>query len=137
MPEKKTIKKAQKSKKQGKSASTQAGEFVKEEVHHIRKGKHGAKSAKQAVAIGLSKARQAGVNIPDKKGKKASNAGHIAKKKVSAKRSKAATKRLKSQPKSSASTKALSKQTKKAASKRTKASRHRSAVKAAHTRAHA
>src|SRR5687768_7044698 len=69
MPEKKTIKRAQKDKRQGKSASTQAGEFVREEIHHIREGNHGARSAKQAVAIGLSKARRAGVDLkPPKKG---------------------------------------------------------------------
>jgi len=69
MPEKRTIKRARKLKRQGKKPSTQAGEFVREEMHHVREGKHGAKSKKQVVAIGLSKARQAGVKIP-KKGKK-------------------------------------------------------------------
>src|SRR5688572_5565337 len=69
MPEKKTIKRALRDKKEGKSASTQAGEFVREEIEHIRKGQHGARSAKQAIAIGLSKARRAGVNLkPPKKG---------------------------------------------------------------------
>lgn len=66
MPEKRTIKKAQQAKRQGKSASTQAGAFVKEAIDHIRKGKHGAKNAKQAIAIGLSEARRSGVAIPDK-----------------------------------------------------------------------
>ena len=60
MPEKKTIRRAQRDKRQGKSASTQAGEFVHEEIEHVRAGKHGARSAKQAIAIGLSKARRAG-----------------------------------------------------------------------------
>src|SRR5438874_1784163 len=64
MPEKKTIKKARKDKREGKSPTTQAGEFVREEMHHIREGKHGARSAKQAIAIGLSKARRAGVKLP-------------------------------------------------------------------------
>lgn len=67
MPEKRTKKRAQKDKKQGKSPSTQAGEYVREEIHHVRSGKHGAKSAKQAIAIGLSKARKAGIKIPAKK----------------------------------------------------------------------
>lgn len=69
MPEKKTIEKARRDKKEGKSPSTQAGEFVHEEIEHIREGKHGARSAKQAIAIGLSKARRAGVDLkPPKKG---------------------------------------------------------------------
>src|SRR5437764_6076974 len=64
MPEQETLRRAQRDKRQGKAASTQAGEFVKEEMHHIREGKHGARSAKQAIAIGLSKARRAGVELP-------------------------------------------------------------------------
>src|SRR5437016_6236177 len=64
MPEKRTIERAKKDLRQGKSASTAAGEFVKEEIEHIREGKHGARSAKQAVAIGLSKARRAGIPLP-------------------------------------------------------------------------
>src|SRR5215467_11214375 len=61
MPDKDTLKRAARDRKQGKSASTQAGEFVRQEMHHIREGKHGAKSTKQAIAIGLSEARRAGV----------------------------------------------------------------------------
>src|SRR4051812_2891924 len=69
MPERETIKRAKRDKRQGKSASTQAGEFVREEMHHVREGKHGARSAKQAIAIGLSKARRAGVKLaPPEKG---------------------------------------------------------------------
>src|SRR6186997_280154 len=64
MPEKATLRRAQRDKRQGKAASTQAGEFVREEIDHIRRGKHGARSAKQAIAIGLSKARRAGVALP-------------------------------------------------------------------------
>ena len=64
MPEQKTIERAKQDQKEGKSPSTQAGEFVREEFDHIREGKHGARSAKQAVAIGLSKARRAGVRLP-------------------------------------------------------------------------
>src|SRR5207248_2084609 len=67
MPEKKTIERAKKDKREGKSASTQAGEFVREEIHHVREGKHGARSPKQAIAIGLSKARRAGVKLPPPK----------------------------------------------------------------------
>jgi Family of unknown function (DUF6496) len=64
MPEKQTVERARSAKRKGKSASTQAGEFVREEMHHIREGKHGARSTKQAIAIGLSKARRAGVSLP-------------------------------------------------------------------------
>src|SRR5262245_3997075 len=70
MPDKRTIKRARKDKRAGKAASTQAGEFVREEIHKIRRGEHGARSAQQAIAIGLSMARRAGVDLsPPKKGK--------------------------------------------------------------------
>src|SRR5258705_8524985 len=72
MPEKETLRRARADKRAGKSASTQAGEFVREEVHHVREGKHGARSTKQAIAIGLSKARRAGVKLPPPRGGKAS-----------------------------------------------------------------
>src|SRR6059036_2026400 len=64
MPEKQTIERARRDKRQGKAPTTQAGEFIREEIHHIREGKHGARSTKQAIAIGLSKARRAGVDLP-------------------------------------------------------------------------
>ncbi len=64
MPEKETIERAQEDAREGKSPSTQAGEFVREEIHHVREGKHGVSSPKQAIAIGLSKARKAGVKLP-------------------------------------------------------------------------
>src|SRR6476619_660387 len=64
MPEKKTLERARRDKAQGKAPSTQAGEFVREEIEHVREGKHGARSTKQAIAIGLSKARRAGVPLP-------------------------------------------------------------------------
>jgi hypothetical protein len=64
MPTKTTIRRAREDKRRGRAPSTQAGEFVREEIHHVREGKHGARSAKQAVAIGLSKARRAGVRVP-------------------------------------------------------------------------
>ena len=63
MPEKETLERAKQDEQEGKSPSTQAGEFVREEIHHIREGKHGARSPKQAIAIGLSKARRAGVKL--------------------------------------------------------------------------
>lgn len=66
MPEKKTIERARKKKREGKAPTTQAGEFVREEIEHVREGKHGARSAKQAIAIGLSKARRTGIDVPPK-----------------------------------------------------------------------
>jgi hypothetical protein len=145
MPDKATIRAAKKDKREGKSPSTQAGEFVKEEIDHIREGKHGAKSAKQAIAIGLSKARRAAVDLkPPKKGEvseKTRKSAESAYEKgqrhepVSAKRSRAGTKRLKKEPRASASKTALSRQAKKAAKKRTSAERSASAKKAARTRA--
>ena len=101
MPEKETMDRAREDAREGKAPSTQAGEFVKEEMDHIREGKHGAANTKQAIAIGLSKARRAGVKLPPpKKGttsaatrKKAANDSSKgrspAKKKTSAKRSRA------------------------------------------------
>ena len=68
MPEKETLERARRDKREGKAPSTQAGEFVREEIEHIREGKHGARSTKQAIAIGLSKARRAGVDLPPSKG---------------------------------------------------------------------
>jgi hypothetical protein len=132
--------------REGKSASTQAGEFVREEMEHIRKGKHGARSAKQAIAIGLSKARRAGVDLPaPKKGSSSRRVRQQAKrdlkkgrsntrKKPSATRSRASKRALKKEPRSAASHRALSRQAHAAAKKRTKADRSRSARKAARTR---
>ena len=118
MPEKATVKRAQRDKRAGKSASTQAGEFVREEMEHIREGKHGAKNAKQAIAIGLSKARRAGVDLPGK-GSKSRPArktkSRITLKKPSRKRSEAATRALRKKPRSAASHLALSRQAHKAA----------------------
>jgi hypothetical protein len=145
MPEKATLKRAAKDKKEGKSASTQAGEFVHEEMDHIREGKHGARSTKQAIAIGLSKARRAGVKLaPPKKASAATRhkaeqdsakGGRGAKKTVSSTRSRATSKALKKEGHSAASPSALSKQAKSAASNRTAAERSASARKAASTRA--
>ena len=139
MPEKKTREAARRDKREGKSASTQAGEYVHEEIEHVREGKHGARSAKQAIAIGLSKARADGVKVPAKKGAKKATTKAAAKKsatKKSSTRSAAAKKALKREPRKAASKTALSRQAKKAASKRSAASRSASAKKAARTRAH-
>src|SRR6266576_2687101 len=132
MPEQETIERAQEDEREGKSPSTQAGEFVKEEMEHIREGKHGARSTKQAIAIGLSKARQAGVDLPPpKKGqttertrKSAERAyarghGAIRKRKPSAKRSRAIEHALEREGKDAASHAALSRQAKAAARRRT------------------
>jgi uncharacterized protein DUF6496 len=78
MPEKRTIERARKAARQGKSPTTQAGEFVREEIEHVRKGKHGARSTKQAIAIGLSKARRAGVRLPPPPSGKSSKTGRRA-----------------------------------------------------------
>jgi hypothetical protein len=82
MPEKRTLKRARKAKREGKAATTQAGEFVREEMEHAQRGKHPVKSRKQAIAIGLSKARKSGVKVPAKK-----RAAKKATKKTAAKRS--------------------------------------------------
>lgn len=145
MPEKATIKRARADKRAGKAPSTQAGEFVHEEIEHIRHGKHGARSTKQAIAIGLSKARRAGVKLPvPAKGQASERTRESAKHalaegqthhKPSAKRSRATENALKHEGRSAASHKALSRQAKTASRKRSAASRHKSAVKAAKTRA--
>ena len=142
MPEKETKERAQKLKREGKAPSTQAGEFVREEIEHVREGKHGARSTKQAIAIGLAKARRAGVKLPAKKGtsKKTQKQAERdiqkgqSKTKKSAKRSRATLQALKREGRSAASKKALSKQARAAAKKRSKASRSRAAKKAARTR---
>src|SRR5262249_2952029 len=114
MPEKETIERARRDRRQGKAPTTQAGEFVREEIHHIREGKHGARSTKQAIAIALSKARRAGVKLrPPGRGQakaatRASAARDYAKgqrggSKPSARRSRASRQALKREGKSAAS----------------------------------
>src|SRR3954463_2173065 len=129
MPEKKTMERAEKDKAEGKAPSTQAGEFVREEIHHVREGKHGAKNTKQAIAIGLSKARRSGVKLSTpKKGRASSRTrkqahrdlskGRSGRRKTSAKRSRAVRSALKKQGRSAASRSALSRQARTAARKR-------------------
>ena len=130
MPEQKTLKRAQQAKREGKAPTTQAGEFVREEIEHVREGKHGARSTKQAIAIGLSKARRAGVKLkPPRKGQtsertrksteRAYRAGQSGRgRKPSARRSRAASRALKREPKSTASKRALSRQARTAARRR-------------------
>ena len=144
MPEKKTMVEARKAKRQGKSPSTQAGAFVHEEIEHIREGKHGARSAKQAIAIGLSKARRAGVKLPPppksaskrtRQGAKRDSARAGKASPPSPSRSRAAKKALADEPRSSVSTTALSRQARAAAKRRPAKARKAAAKKAARTRA--
>ncbi|HEY2863623.1 MAG TPA: hypothetical protein VGK37_08390 [Casimicrobiaceae bacterium] len=145
MPDRKTLERAAEDKREGKSPSTQAGEFVREEMEHVREGKHGARSAKQAIAIGLSKARRAGVALkPPAAGKAsaktrrsaklASAAGARKAAGPSARRSRATTNALKREGSSAASPTALSRHAKAVARKRGPAARSASARKAARTR---
>ena len=145
MPEKETMQRARQDKREGKSPTTQAGEFVREEMHHVREGKHGAASTKQAIAIGLSKARRAGVKLPPpKKGtasektrksaKRAVAAGARGPKPASPRRSRAIRAALKREGHTAASKSALARQAKSAAHKRTAGQRSAAARKAAKTK---
>lgn len=129
MPEKKTTRRASKAK----SPSSKAGEYVREEMDHVREGKHGARSTKQAIAIGLSKARKAGVKVPPPPGKKAPRTS--AKHKPNPKRSRATTRALKREGSAAASHAAISKQARSSARKRGPANLRKAAQKAARTRA--
>ena len=144
MPEKETLERARRDRRQGKASSTQAGEFVREEIEHVREGKHGARSTKQAIAIGLSKARRAGVKLPPpKKGKaqtkesaaSAYKAGQTGRKrKASQTRSRAVRKALKREGHRAATRKSLARQARSTARTRSAASRSSAARKAARTR---
>jgi hypothetical protein len=144
MPEKATLERARRDAREGKSPSTQAGEFVREEMHHIREGKHGAASTKQAIAIGLSKARRAGVPLPPPGEAQASpKVRHQAERDLakgqrgeqpSPRRSRARVKALRQEGHRAASRRALSRQAKQAARRRGPGARSRAAQKAAHTR---
>ncbi len=146
MPLKRTIEKARQDKREGKSASTQAGEFIHEEIDKIRHGEHGARSTKQAIAIGLSEARRAGVDLPPpKRGQttertrksaeyayEAGQGRHKPKRRPRVAR--AVTKALKREPHNTVSRKALSRQARGAASRRTAAQRSAAARKAVRTK---
>ena len=140
MPETRTLKRARKDRRQGKSPSTQAGEFVREEIHHVREGKHGARSTRQAIANGLSKARRAGVKLGTPKRasartkQSARSASKRAGKKPSARRSRAAHRALEREGRRAASSTALARQAKSSARKRGRTDRQRAARKAARTR---
>ena len=139
MPDKKTIERARQDKREGKSASTQAGEFVREEIHHIREGKHGARSTKQAIAIGLSKARRAGVRLP-RRGRAATassttrSTSKRSRGRPSARRSKATTQALKHEGRAAATPRALARHARSAARQRTGAQRSAAAKKASRTK---
>lgn len=146
MPEKETLERAKEDAREGKSPSTQAGEFVREEMDHIREGKHGARSTKQAIAIGLSKARRAGVQLEaPKKGRTSAQVRRKAQQdlrkgqsgarhKTSSTRSRATERALKREGHSAASRKNLSRQARSSARTRGPASRHQAALKAVHTK---
>jgi hypothetical protein len=150
MPEKKTIERAHAAKRAGKSSSTQAGAFVKEQIDHIREGKHGAKSAKQAIAIGLSEARRAGVGVKAPKkgaasaatrrkaGKDTQAGKHKTQRSASteskSKRSATSTRVLKREGTKAASHTSLSKQAHASASRRSAADRSAAAKKGWQTR---
>ncbi|HEV8606227.1 MAG TPA: DUF6496 domain-containing protein [Tepidisphaeraceae bacterium] len=145
MPEKETLERARKDKREGKAPTTQAGEFIREEMHHIRQGKHGARSSKQAIAIGLSKARRAGVELPPPKQGSAKTKrsaqlayerghGRPARSRPSARRSRAILGALKREGRSAASHTALARQAHSAASRRSSTARSAAARKAAATK---
>jgi hypothetical protein len=144
MPEKETLERAHEDAREGKSPSTQAGEFVREEMHHIREGKHGAASTKQAIAIGLSKARRAGVKLQTpRKGTTSAETREQAtrdrrraksRRKPSVRRSRATSAALKREGRSAASKKSLASQARTAAKKRSASARHASAMKAVRTK---
>jgi len=146
MPERKTVEKARKDKRAGKAPTTQAGEFVHEEIRKVRRGEHGARSPQQAIAIGLSKARRAGVALrPPRKGKAkartrksaeyAYEAGQGKRKpRRRASVSRAVSRALQREPRSTASHTALSKQARRAASRRSASARSAAARKAARTK---
>ena len=144
MPEKETMRKARADAAEGKSSSTQAGEFVREEIHHVREGKHGARSAKQVIAIGLSKARRAGIKLRQpKRSTTSANTREKARKdfdrggypsKPSAKRSRATLSALKRERRTSVSSEALAEQARSSASQRTRKERSAVGKKAAKTR---
>ncbi len=138
MPSKQTVKKAKKELREGKSPKTAAGEFVHEEIEHVRRGKHGARSPRQAIAIGLSEARRSGIPVAPprgnastaskKKAKRGQKKGQSSRaKKTSSTRSKARLRAMKREPKNTASRAALSRHTKTAAKSRRNTSRRKAA----------
>jgi hypothetical protein len=144
MPAKQTVERSRQARRSGKAPTTQAGPFVREEIEHVRQGKHGARSTKQAIAIGLSKARRAGVKLPPpprsaspktkRSAKSASRAGAHGTKRPSARRSRAVSRALRREGRRAASRKSLSRHARTAAHRRSSASRRASARQAARTK---
>ena len=139
MPEKETLDRAREDAREGKAPSTQAGEFIREEIHHVREGKHGVRNPKQAIAIGLSKARKAGVKVPSAPSGTASarkqTRGKTSRRRApSKKRSRATLGALKKEGRSGASHRALSSQARSSARKRGASNRSQAARKAERTR---
>ncbi len=137
MPEKSTIRRARKDAAEGKAPTTQAGEFIREEIHHIREGRHGARSAKQAIAIGLSKARRAGVALPPKPGTKAAASSarpRAPSRESSATRARVALATLRKEPKIAASHLALARHAHESAGARGPMKLHAAAMKAVATK---
>ena len=143
MPEQATLKRVRQDKRAGKAPSTQAGEFVREEIHHVREGKHGARSTKQAIAIGLSKARRAGVKLPrppasakasTKRSAESARPAGSKRSRPSPRRSRAVRTALKREGRAAASPKALARQATAAARRRPAAARRAAARRAARTK---
>lgn len=142
MPERQTVEKAKRKLRQGRSPSTAASEFVREEIHHVREGKHGARSAKQAIAIGLSKARRAGVPLPPRgsrstrtKARQDLAKGKQARSRTPSKtRARATERALKREPRRAASHRALGMQAHRSAKQRGHAARVAAARKAVRTK---
>jgi hypothetical protein len=142
MPEQATLERARRDKRAGKAPTTQAGEFVREEIHHIREGKHGASSTKQAIAIGLSKARRAGVKLPPparasaktKQSAKSASRAAGQRRRPSPRRSRAIRRALKREPHRAASRQALARQARAAARRRPRSARKAAARRAVRTK---
>ena len=147
MPDPKTLQRAQQDKRDGKSPSTQAGEFVREEIHHVREGKHGARSPQQAIAIGLSKARRAGIEVKPPARGKTSDAtrrkaerdyerghGEGTSRRTSARRSAATSRALERESRQSVSSRSLSAQAQSAAGRRSSTQRSAAAHQASRTK---
>jgi hypothetical protein len=143
MPEKETVERSRKAKRAGRAPTTQAGPFVREEIHHVREGKHGARSTKQAIAIGLSKARRAGVQLPPppatakaktkRSAEYASRAGRRGGR-PAPRRSRAIGRALKREGRGAATRQALSRQAKSSARRRSASARRAAARKAVRTK---
>jgi hypothetical protein len=145
MPDEDTLQRAREDAREGKSPSTQAGEFVREEIEHVREGKHGARNTKQAIAIGLSKARRAGIRlrppraaspeVQERAARDSRKGRHL--RKPSKTRSRAVSRALRRESRRSTSRQALAKQARGSARRRGAKSRRRSARRAARTRSDA